>query len=331
MSCKNIHFVSDFPVCLSVNEMHLGTLQNPYDTLSIEVDGENKLLLYVYPINSNHFFTAICYVAEIMIFENNIKTKSNYLEIANYDGTNFEIKVLPINVITKKEETIIQKIEIQNDMQAIIFDDGVFNIEITTKEKVFRYALKEKIYNTKCEYFEKNNHTFLFFSGKTQKNQDFLVVFNNFFCNLEIYANVIEHSQNEIKALTNQNDIAQHGIVQKYALNQNEFVLSDEYTVFLNNEPTYVNTPELIPWAFCEAVNISNIKLARFYLDSTLNTILSDEHILTFFGDYEEIKWNKYGKENNTICFLYGQQEKTCKKYVFELKENKITNITCLD
>ena len=196
---------------------------------------------------------------------------------------------------------------------------------------MFRYTLKEKIQNLSCEIFRDNQNEFLFFHGKTQKNQDYLLIFCNFFCNLEIWGDIIETSENEIKILNYQNDIARHAIIQTYSKVTQDFVLSDEYTVCLDNEPKTVCEDKLIPWAFCEAVNISNIKLARQYLSDELNTMLSDEHIKTFFGDFDEFKWNKYSLQENTICFLYGHREKTCKKFLFEISQNKISNISCLD
>ena len=330
LNCK-IHFVADFPVLLTLNELPLGSLTKPYDTLSVEIENEQNLLLEVKPISSNYFCESLYYVAEILFVGGAIKTNSNFLEISNYDNTNYEIKVLPITNQIKKKEQVIEKIKINEEMSAIIFDDGVFNIEINSKTKVFRYALKEKIYNVKCEYFTQNGNDFLYFYGKTHKNQDYLIIFNNFFCNLEICGDVIETTHNEIKVLNRQNDIACHGIVQKFSLTQNEFVLNDEYVVLINDEPKVVNEEKLIPLAFCEAVNIKNIKLARTYLDASLNAILTDEHILTFFGNYDEFVWNKYENKDNIICFLYGEQEKTCKKFYFEINKNKITNISCLD
>ncbi len=331
MSQITIHFVSDFPAKLTLNNLPLGTIQKSYDTLSVEVEGEKELFLEVLPLSTNKFFESISYVAELIIFEGNIKTHSNYLEITNYDNCIFEIKVLPIKVSVKRNEEIIQKLNITKDMVATLFDDGNYNIEISTKTKMFRYTLKEKIQNLSCEIFRDNQNEFLFFHGKTQKNQDYLLIFCNFFCNLEIWGDIIETSENEIKILNYQNDIARHAIIQTYSKVTQEFVLSDEYTVCLDEEPKTVCEDKLIPWAFCEAVNISNIKLARQYLSDELNILLSDEHIETFFGDFDEFKWNKYSLQENTICFLYGQHEKTCKKFLFEISQNKISNISCLD
>lgn len=326
-----IHFVADFPVVLFVNGINIGSLQKSYHTLSIEVEEEKSLMLEIKPISSNNFYDSICYMAEIVIFDGNIKTNSRHLEITNYDGINFEIKVLPINVLLNKTEKVVEEIKINNDMQAVFFDNGVFYVEINTKNKVFRYALKEKINNIKIDHFNQNNTEFLLFCGKTPKNQDYLIIFGNFFCNLEICADVIEISHTEIKVLNYQNDIARHATIQIYSFKNGELVLSDTYTAFVDGEAHTTQDTKLIPLAFCEAIKIGNTKLARSYLDQNLNEMLSDEHLLTFFGDHNKIQWNKYGQKEQTICFLYGSKNKTCKTYYFEIKENKITNITYLD
>ena len=326
-----IHFVADFPVIICVNKICIGEIEKPYDTLSIEEQEEQKLILQISPINSKNFCESICYTAEIKIFNSIIKTNSNFLEITNYDDVNFEIKVLPMNVVIKKTQQIIQKIEINQNIFATLFDDGNLNLQISTKTKIFNYILKEKISNLKCDYFNENNNEFLFFYGKTHKNQDYLLIFYNFFCIFENAGDVIEFTKNEIKVLNEQNDISQHAIIQIYSFQDGEFLLKDEYTALLQNEIKMVDDENLIPWAFCEAVNLSNIKLARKYLDATLNELLTDDHILTFFGNYCEFTWNKYQNAKNIICFLYGEKEKTCKHFLFEISENKITNITCLD
>ena len=331
MNNKLIHFVSDFPVFIKINNQSLGDLKSHIDTLSIETNCEPTLLVEIYPINSKNCFESVPYFAELSILSNQIKTNSNFLEITNYDDINFEIKILPMKITLKTTQKVLEKIKVNNDLNIVLFDDGNENVEISTKTSVYHHVLKEKILNPKCEYFQQNNNEFLFLTGKTQKNQDFLVIFNNFFCNLEISADIIETTRNEITVLNYQNDIAKHGIVQKYTLNENEFMLSDEYTVLLEGEALKTQDPKIIPWAFCEAINIKNTKLARFYLDKTLNSMLSDEHLLSFFGDYEEIKWNKYKDLENTICFVYGKEQKISKTFKFEIIEGKITNIISLD
>jgi len=326
-----IHFVSDFQVFLKLNSQDLGSLDFPSDTLSCECDFEQKLILEVFPISSTKAIYSIPYMAEIFVDKNNISSPSNFLEITNYYDGFFEVKILPMQIKLSYKQIFVKNIRVNENITINIFDDGFYNLEIITKNKVYHHTLSEKITDISCEYFLENETEFLFFKGKSALNKDFLLVLSNFFCNLEISADLIECSHNKITTLLNQNDIAKHGIVCVYVLDKNQFKLKDEYTVFLDKTPQLAIDPKIIPWAFAESINIGDLKLARKYLSKELNMMLDDEHLQDFFGDYEEIKWNKYKNMPNTLCFVYKNNPNEAKTYKFEIDNNKITNIILLE
>ena len=114
-----------------------------------------------------------------------------------------------------------------------------------------------------------------------------------------------------------------------YELNKNEFKLKEEYTVFLDKTPCLALDTKIIPWAFAECLNIGDLKLARKYLSEELNIMLDDDHLQNFFGNYEEIKWNRYKNIPNTLCFI--DEKHQTKTYKFEIDKNKITNIILLE
>jgi len=331
MSNIFLHFLSDFPVLIKVNERELGLIENSNDTLSIEANGNQDLLLYVFPVADKSSFTSIPYLVKIQI-EDNIPTCSNpFVEITDYEHTHFEIKFNPMQVQTHKKAVMIDNIQLQDDIIVSIFDDGIYNLEINTKNKLYKFPLSEKIFDYKFEYYIENETSFLVLEGKNIQNQCFLLVFSNFICNLEIVADSIEHTKTEITVLNYQNDIAKHGVVQKYKLDKNHFILSDEYTVFLDEKPHTPKDSKIIPWAFAEALNIGDINLARTFLEKGLNNTLNDELLNTFFGNYSEIKWNRYLNQPDTLCFIYDGNPRKTKTYRFEIINNKISNITELD
>ncbi|MBR1925502.1 MAG: hypothetical protein IJ837_01455 [Clostridia bacterium] len=326
-----IHFVSDFQVFLKLNSQILGSLNSPSDTLSCECDFEQKLVLEVLPINSQKAIYSIPFAAEIFVEKNKINSPSNFLEITNYYDGVFEVKILPMQTKLSYKQVFVKNIKVSENISINIFDDGFYNLEIITKNKVYHHTLSEKTTDMSCEYFLENETEFLFFKGKTTSNKDFLLVLADFFCNLEISADLIECSHQKITTLLNQNDIAKHGIVCVYVLDKNQFKLNEEYTVFLDKNPQFATDPKIIPWAFAESLNIGDLKLARKYLTNDLNIMLDDEHLLNFFGDYEEIKWNKYKNMPNALCFVYENNPKEVKIYKFEIDKNKITNIILLE
>ncbi len=324
-----LHFLADFPVLLKVNEFDLGTLECKEDTLSVEVCGNQEIFAKIFPISLNDF-VSIPYAVKITVQGDSIFCESPHVEITNYYDTHFEINLKPLCVLAHKKQILIDNIKLKN-MQIAIFDNGQYNLEITTKTKIYKFTLSEKIIDYKFEEYTQNETEFLILEGKTTKKQCFLLVLSSFFCNLEIVCDYYERTKTSITTLTYQKDIAKHGVVQKYELQENHFVLKDEYTVFVDQTPHITKDSKVVPWAFAEAVNIGDIKLARSYLDNSLNAMLDDEHLVSFFGDYSEIKWNRYANSPNTLCFIYGEKNKRAKTFQFEVKDNKICNITNLD
>lgn len=331
MSNIFLHFLSDFPVLIKVQEQELGILENNKDTLSVEVSGNQELLLQVFPISNKLWSPCIPYSVKILIEKKKPICDNPYVEITDYEQTHFEIKFLPMQVQLHKKAVLVDNIELQDDVVVSIFDDGIYNLEINTKNKLYQFPMSEKIFDYNLDYYIENDTAFLIVEGKTAENKSFLLVFANFFCNLEIIADCIEHSKKEITALSYQKDIAKHGVVQKYILDKTHFILSDEFTVYLDEKPHMPVDAKVIPWAFAEAVNIGDIKLARTFLETSLNKILNDEHLQTFFGDYCEIKWNRYTNEEDTLCFIYQGQPRKVKHFKFEIVNNKIHNIIDLD
>ena len=85
-----------------------------------------------------------------------------------------------------------------------------------------------------------------------------------------------------------------------------------------------------LPWAFMEAINVKNFKLARSYLHPSLSQALQDEHLGNFFGDFLEVLPCVNG-EFNVLSLSYQGNPRFVKNYKFDLTENRILNIDCLD
>ncbi len=326
-----LHFLADFPILLKVNNNELGLIENDCETLSVEICGEQEILVSVFPIAEKSISPSIPYLAKIKIENGVPKSHCHFVEITDFECANFEVKIFPMPILINKKPIFCDSIKLSDELFINVFKSGQMSIEINFKNKVYKYELCEIISDYKAEYYTQNETSFLIFQGKTTKNQQYLVIFSNFFCNLEIVADYIERTKTELTVLNYQHDIARHGVVQKYKLEQNSFVLCDEYTVFLDTTPHRPTDPKIIPWAFAEAINLGDTNLARTYLENGLSKMLSDEHLLSFFGDYSEIKWNKYSSKPNTVCFVYDQNPRKTKTFSFEIVNEKISNITQID
>ncbi len=91
------------------------------------------------------------------------------------------------------------------------------------------------------------------------------------------------------------------------------------------DEPKLTFLPELIPCAFFEALRTDNCTLARQFLTDTLSTRLDDEHLLTFFGDFDKVIPLQIN--NQPTIFLMNTLDKKSKAFVVQLDKDKISNV----
>lgn len=331
MSNIFLHFVADFNALVRLDETTLGTLDNPSDRLTVEVGAEQSLMLSVFPILDNTSEPSIPFSVKLKSEKEGVTTDSNQVQITDFGHGHFEIRLVPLIIKPHLPTLVLDRINLSDETVAELTDSGVFRLEIFVRNKRFSFELSHKITQHKITEFTKDEVRFVLLEGKTPKNQAYLMVLSNFFCNLELIADFIEHTQSEITSLTHQLDIASHGVVRKYEIQGKRFALTEEYTVFLDTAPHLPTDPKTVPWAFMEALNLGNLSLARSFLEKELSSSLTDEHLKTFFGDYEEIQWNRYRESTNTLCVIYAGNPRVVQTFEFEINNNKICNITKKD
>lgn len=326
-----LHFVADFNALVRLDETTLGTLDNPSDRLTVESTTAQSLMLSVFPILDNTSEPSIPFAVKLETGQNGVRADSNQVQITDFGHHHFEVKLLPLIIKPHQPTLVLDRINLADETVAELTDSGVFRLEISVRNKRFTFELSHKISQHKVTEFTNDEVRFVLLEGKTLKNQAYLLVLNNFFCNLEITADFIEHTQTDITSLTHQLDIASHGVVRKYEIKSKRFVLTEEYTVFLDTAPHLPADPKTVPWAFMEALNLGNLGLARSFLEKELSNSLTDDHLKNFFGEYDEIQWNRYQESANTLCVIYAGNPRISHIFEFELSNNKICNITKKD
>ena len=109
---------------------------------------------------------------------------------------------------------------------------------------------------------------------------------------------------NQIKYIKNKNTFAHHGEFYHFEINNQDIILKDFFTVYLNGQPT-AHAPFLNHIAFFEAVRESDFNLAKKYLSPIFNSILTPAHYKNFFGNFDEIRplnlHNKNQSPQNSI------------------------------
>lgn len=323
-----IHFKSHFSCVVNVENKQIGYIENQLDTLSIKTDN-TQILVQIFPIE-NYCLHCISYSAILKFKNNKLITTCKNIKILNYGNNNYEVIFEPIKINTIKEKEIIFTQQLNKTTFAYVVNTGNFKLEVHCENSFFSFDLPEEIFDITIEDFEQNNNYFIFLKGKTIKNDNFLLVLCNFFCNLQIISNKISVSKTKIESIKYLNDIANQAIVQRFVIDLNGFKLEEEFLIFPAEHPNIEENKYLIPWAFIEAINYGNLKLAKQYLSQELLNILDDNHLKNFFGNYSQVEWNKYDNKPESLCFFYEPFEKA-KIFNFEIRQNKITNIVELD
>ena len=287
------------PVCLQTDEKYLNIICRP--------TCDNITLL---PIE-------LC----VKIIGEQVLCTLGFSQLFQIDKNHYKINVTYPEVLTISPRKLILNKNL-DDCSLFFFDGTIQSIIIQSSETTASINLNEKISNPSFSKF--CNHFAL--QGKLKEN-DYLLVFDRLGNIIfEIYDSEIEITKNQITVMHKLYDISQHGYVVKYTLSDSVIKKTDEYCVYLNNSPIYSQNKHSICMAFLEAINVKNLKLARFYLSYELNDCLNDNQLLNFFGEYEEFEPNFLNDFDNSTFFYY--KNDVCKVFKFSVKENKITDIT---
>lgn len=168
----------------------------------------------------------------------------------------------------------------------------------------------------------------IFVTGKTA-DKDFLLVVKfdgDYTEELRIECDKLIFAEDGIYCTTHIANSHRHTKTSVYSLNDNA-----QYTVMAQNFETAQknHNPLLIPYLFLEAVQAGDTVLANSYLAPDMHA--DSKAFMRFFSNFETIADDKFLNPLEDEVFLIIPDEKhyICKKYVFCLQNNLITNISC--
>ena len=319
MSDIYLHLYSQEACALNMNGAFLGIIDQDNQSIKIITD-EDRLLLYASPINSQQDYIKIPYSALLKAFSNKLYTDCDNITISHLGSNHFKID---INFPQVLSQLLKSTPPINKAIDQINFNLSQSTLIVQDSNNFFSYTPPCLI-----EDFEaKNMANFIILQGKTSRKQNYLLILNKkmqfvFDC----IADKIEFNNNQIVTLKYINDIARHGLVTIYTQSENGFKKQEQYCVYTQDEPIPPANVFAIPWAFMEALNIGNLKLARSYLHPTLSTSLKDEHISAYFGDFVEVS-QSINNDLNVLTLYYKGKPRYIKNFKFELSEGRISNI----
>ena len=328
-----LHLKSASPTMFTLNGNVVGTTEKPNSKVSVLTD-EREVFLCCYPLNAERAGRRNLSYAAKLTLGLTPKCSSEYITLTKYPHNHIEVLSTDFGIANYVAPKMLSELALSRGDAAMLFSDAcqTFIVE-GQQDLLFSFSLPQVL--TGYEITEQTIQTtpLVKLTGKTEDGKQYLLVVgyvNNGYEHLiDILSDKIEFSdQGELSSLELVSDIAGHGYVEKYTFDGSSFTLQDNYTVYMDSEPHLTLTPHLMPYAFMEALNVNNLKLARHYLSSELSSALSDQHLRTFFGDYCEVCWNAYSERPLSLAVIYGEHVRTAKIFDFCLHGNKISNIT---
>jgi hypothetical protein len=331
-----LHLKSNFDAFIEVNKLQLGLVKkNAVSALSLEVCENYPLLLRVTPLTYPEDEKKLLpYLTKINFFNGFLEVSNDLVKVVHYPNNNYEL-ILNKNLIYNHE---LPKVLSQTSYNiknfshtATVFYDGINQLTIEDRGLLFTHKIKEDLITAEIEKIK--NSQVIMLEAKTKANKLYCLVltFNNSKYEVlkECLANKIEKGNKTITFLTHLNDMGGHGFVEECELTQEKLNIKEDYVVYLNDKAKTTNLPELVPYAFLEAVKCKNFVLARNYLQKELSDSLQDEHLIAYFGDFVEVKPALYEKAaTNKLALIYEDKKTFAKIFVVELEKNKISNFS---
>ena len=318
-----LHICGEAPFVFAINSVQVGYVERDYESIDILIDKQD-FILSLYPLTqSTPQGTSISYSAKIFAKGGKLISNNDKIVVTDYGGSHFKVCASPF--IIPFQSTYSPTFSAQVNDCFININKNTINIS-NSKTSRF-YPLPINIQNIQA----KEICDLTVISGATQDNKTYHLYFDkNLQAVFDGIADKIEYDGTQIVTLQNISDIARHGLVTTYKKSISGFTKNQQYAVYTQNEAVAPASNITIPWAFMEAVNIANYTLARSYLHPSLSASLQDNHIAEYFGEFLEVTPTL----NNTpydLSLVYAGNPRFVKTYHFEVNENRIVNIDCIN
>lgn len=311
------------PFAFTVNSNFVGCVERNYESIDILIDRQD-FIISAYPLMQDLVHGAsMTYTAKIFAKGGKLISSNPQITITDYGSGHFKIcaSAFCVPFLSTSSPTFTTQIG-ENFLN---INKNILNIN---NQKASRFY---PISTTLTDIFAKELSDLTLISGKTTDNKVYHLYFDkNLQIVFESIADKIEYDGTQIVTLQNINDIARHGLVTTYKKTNSGFIKNQQYTVFTQNEAISPASNAVLPWAFMEAVNIENFSLARSYLHPSLSASLQDNHIAQYFGDFLEVTPTLDNTLYN-LALVYAGNPRFVKIYHFEVNENRIVNIDCVN
>ena len=241
---------------------------------------ENTFFVKLFPLSKQNIilpsFVSInlsdenCFVSSSLIKVHKI-TKDNFCIFVD---DNFTSPFGELNQFSAKSGDYI--VSQSQDLEIVVNNQKVFS----TPEKF-----------VSCEITEQHNLVFVLL--KKLDHQKLLVFDSDNKLLVQDDITLFELTENGFQTLFELSDQAGHGIVKKYLVSESELTLEKQFTVYLEQKPRAMITENAKAIYFFECIKAQNVKLLKKMLSPELSKKITQEHLTSYFGNFERIFYSK--------------------------------------
>lgn len=258
---------------------------------------------------------------------------------AKFDGENYLVENQNIKIIKIDGNTHIFKIcakntnNLQKKCKKItkngiffnFYQNGVVEIE-DENSLLFCEKFDVKIFD--ADVLELKNGCYclkLYGENGVEKS---VIIDNNFVSVLSFDSTVVETTERGFKVLTDLKDIACHGFVETFEIDDSIKKI-DEYSVYLKGSPQKNFNENVLPVYFLQCIRANDFLEAKHCLSQELSGKAKNEHLKAYFGNFLDITTFE-----NKIYLVYqsnfmnaGSNNYFAKETIFKVANGKIVDI----
>lgn len=232
-----------------------------------------------------------------------------------------------VEISAKKHDFLHKKVKkiVKNGIFFNFFQNGAIEIE---NETSLLFCESYHFLTSDADVLELKNGCYalkLFGENKKEKS---VILNQNYSSVVELESAIVEPTENGFKVLTDLHDIARHGIVETFEIDD-DIVKVDEYSVYLSGAPQNKFNPNVLPTYFLQCIKANDFKEAKNCLSVNLSQKVKPEHLKNYFGNFDDILQQNEKIYLVALC-VDGSNVHSAKQISFVMANGLIDNIIIL-
>ena len=316
MNNKFLHFLSNTPCNLRINNEYVGSIDNDKNMEIDILTKTNKLYLTYEPISMETPSIPYTTLINITDFPS---TNNKNIRIIPFPNNHYDIHLTPFYYYHIVESKTLYNNTVGNYFVSIVTDN--------VNTKVIIYSGMSIVFSTTitpCTSIKVSTHKeFILIQGITSEDKLYALLINttNFDIIFNDYISSLEENNDSITILHSCNTLCSHAIVYNLQISTKE---CQKYYVFESEDHKNNFHPFFIPQAFLECLQCEDEKTLESFLFPNLHNSNINQ-FKEYFGNIKEFYLNRHNtspyKVNYTIL------TNSWHNYTFHINNNQICEI----